>query len=213
MSDTIWQTPYCKSTITGLTKKDDKLNPESNSEITLLLQELQNGNEEAPEALFKKVYDQLRAIAAAYIHREPAGHTLQATEIVNEAYLKLVNQREQNFQNRRHFFAIAATAMRHFLVDYAKAKRSQKRGGKWQKVPLEDLINLSEEQSNELLGINEALSALEKMDSRQARIVELHYFVGFTYAEIAGILGVSEITIYREWRSARAWLHSKLAAT
>ena len=177
--------------------------------ITLLLNELQDGSPEALDRLLPLVYDELRAVAARYLHGERTDHTLQATALVHEAFLRLVDQREVTWQNRAHFFGVAAQFMRRILVDYARRANAARRGG-GRLVPLEEGMEIPVEEPGELLRIDEALEALAQMDARQARVVELRFFTGLTVEETAEAMGVSPATVKREWAAAKAWLEHTL---
>lgn len=179
-------------------------------EVTLLLNKLGDGDENAAAQLVPLVYQELRRMASQCLRNERPGHTLQATALVHEAYLKLAGQRDARWQNRAHFFAVASQLMRRILVDYARAQLRSKRGGKQQRVSLDDLLLVSPDRTDELLAINELLARLEAMDPRQGRIVELRYFGGLTIDETAEVLRVSSKTVLREWNLAKAWLYGKL---
>lgn len=159
------------------------------------------------------VMGELRRLARGYLRRERPGHTLQTSALVNEAYLRLANQKQVRWQNRNHFYAIAAQCMRRILVDYAKARRRDKRGGGAQQVELSEAVSMTIEQSKELLALDEALERLAAEDGRKSKVVELRYFGGYGVEEIAGILGVSEATVARDWRLSRAWLRREIDAT
>lgn len=180
-------------------------------EITQYLQDWRNGNPSALEDILPFVYNELRLIAKRYRAKENGGHTLQTTEIINEAYLKLVDQSSTDWQNRNHFFAVASRVMRNLLVDYARAKNYQKRGSGAEKVDLEDVALFSTEKDESIIELHEALERLEKFDERKAKIVELRYFGGLSAEETGEVLGVSEITIKREWLKAKAWLYNELS--
>jgi RNA polymerase sigma-70 factor (ECF subfamily) len=188
------------------------------TDVTILLSELEKGNQEAASKLVPLVYDELRRIADHYMHLERQDHTLQATALVHEAYIKLVELPSRHFQNRTHFFAIAAKVMRHLLVDYARRRNAEKRSGAHKIVPLDDVFNISgllvptEEgtQPEELLRLDNALEKLAELDPRQVRIVELRFFGGMTVEETADIVGISPRQVKREWSFARAWLHGEL---
>ncbi len=181
-------------------------------DITLLLREWSDGNGEALDALVPLVYEELRRQAARYLRRERPDHTLQTTALIHEAYLKLVDQKNVRWQNRAHFFAIAAQAMRRILVDYARAKHRDKRGGEAQKIPLEETVALAaEEESVDLIALDEALERLAGVDEQKARIVELRYFSGLSVEETAEVLKTSPRTIERGWTTAKAWLHRELS--
>lgn len=180
-------------------------------DITQYLQDWRGGNASALEDVLPFVYNELRIIARRYRAKENAGHTLQTTEIINEAYLKLIDQSGTDWQNRSHFFAVASRVMRNLLVDHARAKNYQKRGNGAEKVDLEEVALFSNENDESIINLHEALERLEKFDERKARIVELRYFGGLSSEETGEVLGVSEITVKREWLKAKAWLYNELA--
>lgn len=182
---------------------------DSPGQVTQLLAEIRNGNKEAEARLVPLVYAELHRLAANFMHRERPDHTLQPTALVNEVYLRLVGQ-QQDWQNRCHFFAIAAQIMRRVLVDHARAHHAARRGGNLQRIDLENLPLGSEEFPAKILALDEALSRLAEWDARQARIVELRFFVGLTEDEIASVLEISPRTVKREWSLARAWLYSHI---
>lgn len=186
------------------------LNTDSH-QITQLLIDWSKGNEFALEQLIPLVYDELRQMAKRYMRRQPSGHTFQTTELIHEAYLKLAKSDEQNWQNRAHFFGIAAQAMRHILVDYARAKQSKKRGGFQQKVTLEETAVITSKRSDEIVILDDALQRLTLLDNRKGRVVELKYFGGLTNEEIAEVLKISPETVKRDWRFARTWLLRELS--
>lgn len=170
-----------------------------------------DGSAEALDKLMPLVYDELHRQAARFLRRERAGHTLQTTALIHEAYLKLVDQREVNWESRTHFYAIAAKLMRRILVDYARARNREKRGGDVVKLPLEEAaLAVGKEKSVDLIALDEALTRLEKIDRRQARIVELRYFGDLTLEETAKALDLSRTTVADDWAVARAWLHREL---
>jgi len=189
------------------------MNPaEQNShEITRMLQEWSGGRQEALNELLPLVYGELHRQAANYLRRERKNHTLQTTALINEAYLKLIDQRDVNWESRTHFFAIAAQAMRRILVDHAKTKHREKRGGNDVKISLEkiELIS-SDENLVDLIALDEALTRLFAKDEQQSRIVELRYFSGLSLEETAEVLGISRTTAARDWAMAKAWLHREL---
>jgi len=156
------------------------------------------------------VYAELRRLAASYMRKERCDHTLQATALVHEAYLKLIEQRSVNWQSRAHFFGIAAQIMRRILVDHARGHLRDKRGGGQQEVPLDEAIIFAPEQSGELINLDEALNRLATLDPRQAKIVELRFFGGLNVDETAEVLGISPKTVKRDWSVAKAWLHGEL---
>jgi RNA polymerase sigma factor (TIGR02999 family) len=182
------------------------------SEVTRLLADLEAGQPGAETELLPLVYAELRRVAAGYMRRERPGHTLQATALVHEAYIQLVDQTRVTWRNRAHFFAVAAQIMRRILVDHARAHRAQKRGGDARKLTLEEAIGVFGGRDVALEALDDALSTLCQLDPRQGRIVELRFFGGLTIDETAEVLGVSAPTVEREWRMARAWLHSQLSA-
>jgi RNA polymerase sigma factor (TIGR02999 family) len=182
----------------------------SPQEVTQLLAAWRDGDQEALDKLMPLVYDELRRIASRYMKRERAGHTLQTTALVNEAYLRMVGQQNVDWQNRAHFFGVAASVMRHLLVDRARANGRVRRGANPQQVTLEEGAAVSEQKGEELLALDEALTKLNEIDERKVRIVELRYFSGLNAEETAEVLGVSEITIKREWLKAKAWLYREL---
>jgi RNA polymerase sigma factor (TIGR02999 family) len=180
-------------------------------QITLLLGDWGRGNEFALEQLMPLVYEELRQMARRYMRRQPSGHTFQTTELIHEAYLKIAKQDEQNWQNRAHFFGVAAQAMRHILVDYARSKQSQKRGGWQERVTLADNTAVSSNQSKEIVALDDALNNLAAMDQRKSRVVEMKFFGGLTIEEIAEVLKISPETVKRDWQFARTWLLRELA--
>lgn len=184
--------------------------PSPQREVTQLLVEMQSGRQGAEDQLLPLVYDELRRVAAHYMRRERAGHTLQATALVHEAYLQLVDQTRVNWQNRAHFFAVAAKLMRRILVDHARGHNAAKRGGGGRPLTLEEAAGLLQHHDVELEALDDALNDLGRIDARQSRIVELRFFGGLTVEETAEVMALSSATVEREWRMARAWLHSQL---
>ena len=182
-------------------------NPE---DVTILLAELNKGNEDAASKLIPLVYAELRRLAGAYMRRERSDHTLQPTALVNEAYLKLVEQRSVDWKGRSHFFGIAAQLMRRILVDHARGHLRDKRGGGQQPVPIDEALVFAPEQSQELIRLDQALERLTQLDPRQAKIVELRFFGGLTVEQTAEVLGISEKTVKRDWSMAKSWLHGEL---
>lgn len=178
-------------------------------EVTRLLQCLNAGDRDAVDALVPIVYSELRKLAGHYLKSERAGHTLQPTALVHEAFLKLVEQ-ETQWQNRTHFFAMAANIMRRILVDYARSYTAEKRGGDVEKVVLEDAFVFVKEKPAEMLALNEALEDLAKIDPRRAKVVELKFFGGLNNEEIAQVLDVHSNTVLRDWNLARAWLKTRM---
>jgi len=179
-------------------------------EITRLLTELKGGNREAQAELIPLVYQELRRVARNYMRGEKAGHTLQPTALVNEAYLRLVDGPPIDWQNRAHFFAVAAQLMRRVLVDHARARAALKRGGNECRVSLQEGQERAQEKDADLLALDEALSRLAERDPRQARIVEMRFFGGLSEEEAAAVLGVSARTVKRDWSVARAWLFKQI---
>lgn len=181
--------------------------------ITDLLAAARTGQVEASEALARAVYDELRVLAEAYLRRERADHTLQPTALVHEAYLRLIGQSSVEWRNRAHFFGIAAQVMRRLLVDHARRTRAQRRDGGYA-VTLDDGLSgtVPTGIAYDVLGVHEALERLATLDARQARLVELRYFVGLTIDETAAVLEISAATVSREWSLARAWLQRALEA-
>ncbi len=176
------------------------------SAVTQLLVDWRNGDHGALNSLMPLVHDELRKLARGYMRRERADHTLQTTALVNEAYLRLGKGEVANWQNRTHFFAVAAQVMRHVLIDHARSYRYEKRGGGAQRVDIDDLHGITEERASELMDLDEALSSLASVDQRKSRIIELRFFGGLNIDEVAEILELSPTTVQREWRAARAWL-------
>jgi RNA polymerase sigma factor (TIGR02999 family) len=174
-------------------------------DLTQMLIRLTEGNTEVVNEILPVIYDELRSLAGNYLRRERDNHTLQPTALVHEAYIKLIDQKNVQWQNRAHFFGIAANIMRRILVDHARKHTAEKRGGAGENLPLEDeLVIVSEGKSAQLLALDEALENLAKMDAQKAKIVELRYFGGLSVEETAEVLGVSEITVKRHWRMAKA---------
>ncbi len=180
-------------------------------EITQMLREWSDGKQEALDNLLPLVYDELHRQAASFLRKERQGHTLQTTALINEAYLKLIDQRDVTWESRTHFFAIAAQAMRRILVDYAKATHRKKRGGDDIKLPLEEAMEVAgEEKSVDLIALDEALNKLAERDEQQARVVELRYFSGLTLEETAEALHISRATVASDWNMAKVWLYREL---
>ncbi len=183
---------------------------DNRQEISVILKDWSGGNRDSADALLSVVYDELRKIAAQYLRKENSGHTLQPTALVHEAYMKLIDISDVNWQDRAHFFAVSANVMRHILVDHARAKLAEKRGGSAQRIALEDVTSLSTEPDVDVLAVDEALKELAGFDEQQSRIVELRFFGGLTIEETAHVAGISPATVKREWAMAKAWLHRKL---
>jgi RNA polymerase sigma factor (TIGR02999 family) len=185
---------------------------EAASDVTALLVRLSDGEEAALDELLPVVYEELRAIAHNQLRGERSDHTLRTTELVHEAYMKLVNQSDVDWQDRQHFFAVAARAMRQVLVDHARRRTADKRGGNEPDVPLERVTLPRETKVEELVALDDALERLAERDERAAKVVECRFFGGYTIAETADVLDVSRSTVKRDWRAARAWLNRALGA-
>src|SRR5262249_47606958 len=190
-------------------KRGEKMIPAS-QDVTQLLVDWSNGDRAALEKLLPLVNAELRQLARRYMRREPPGHTLQTSALVNEAYLRLIDQKNVQWQNRAHFFAIAAQLMRRILIDHARRRQYAKRGGGALKVSLDEAAAVTEARAAELLAVDEALQKLTAMDARKGRIVELRFFGGLTEEETAEVMGISTPTVQREWRAAKAWLRRML---
>lgn len=180
--------------------------------ITELLIQWSAGDQTALDQLMPLVERELRRLAGNFMRKEDPGHTLQATALVNETYLKLVDQKRAQWQNRAHFFAIAAQIMRRILLDYAKKRNRAKRGGQMQQVSISDRLAISNEKSEELIALDEALIRLSAIDPLLSRITELRYFGGLGIEETAEVLGIAPITVMRHWKMARAWLRRELGS-
>lgn len=180
-------------------------------QITELLAEWRDGNQSALDELYPLVYDELHRLARRYMSRERKDHTLQTTALINEAYVRLVDQKNVNWANRSHFFAISAQIMRRILIDHARRHAYAKRGGGAQQVSLEEVAAITPDQGRELMRLDEALKSLAERDPRRSQVVELRYFGGLNNEEIAGVLHVSENTVTRDWNMARAWLYQQLS--
>lgn len=183
----------------------------SPEEVTQLLAAWSKGDRGALDKLMPMVYGELRRMARHYMRRQPAGHTLQTTALIHEAFIRLVDQKAKGWQDRAHFFAVAAQAMRHILVDYARARGRAKRGGKASRVSLEEAAIVSGERAAELVALDDALDALAVIDPRKCRIVEMRYFAGLSIEETARVLKVSPETVMRDWRLAKTWLLRELS--
>ncbi len=171
----------------------------------------ENGRSEPADPLLKFVYDELRRQARRHLRKERQGHTLQTTALVHEVYLKLTKQKNGAWESRSHFFAVAATMMRHILIDYARTKHRVRRGGVHSDLPLENALTISASETDlDLLALDEALSRLAQMDAHLAKVVELRFFSGLDVVETAEVLGISESTVKRDWQMAKAWLHREL---
>ena len=192
--------------------KDLKLEPGGDNSITALLHQLSAGNREAEADLVPQIYGELRRLAARYMHRERKNHTLQATALVHEAYERLIQQPHISWQSRAHFYAAASQLMRHILVDYARTRQAEKRGGVQKQITLDETVLAAADNTVDMLVLHEALERLGSFDERQERIVELHFFGGLTFEEIAMVLNISERTAKRDWSMARAWLKGELTS-
>jgi RNA polymerase sigma-70 factor, ECF subfamily len=186
------------------------MNPFHTGEVTRLLVDMQTGSKDAEARLLAVLYDELRRLASSYLRRERPDHTLQPTALVHEAYLRLVEQSQQNWQNRAHFLAVSAHVMRQILVDHARQRKAAKRGGQERPLPLDETMVPGTQRAEELVALDDALCRLETIDQRQSQVVELRFFGGLTEEEISHILGISVRTIKRDWNVARAWLHAEM---
>jgi RNA polymerase sigma factor (TIGR02999 family) len=182
----------------------------ASKEITQLLLAWSQGDRSALDQLIPLVYEELRRLAKHYMAQERAGHTLQTTALVNEAYLRLIDASQVRWQNRAHFFAVSAQLMRRILVDFARSHHQLKRGGEARRVSLNEALEVSAGQEADLVALDEALSALAALDRRQSQVVELRFFGGLSVEETAEVLKVSATTVRRDWTLARAWLHREL---
>ena len=187
--------------------------PQQEHEITQLLAEWREGNQEALDELYPLVYDELHRLARRYMSRERKGHTLQTTALINEAYVRLVDQRSVQWANRSHFFAISAQIMRRILIDHARRHAYAKRGGGARQVSLDETATVVLGYLSEFLRLDEALKSLAELDPRRSQVVELKYFGGLNNDEIAGVLKISKNTVIRDWNMARAWLYGQLTGS
>src|SRR5262245_751831 len=183
----------------------------SPKDVTQLLEEWSKGDQAALDELIPLVYEELHRMAKRHLGRERPGHTLQTTALVNEAYLRLIDQRNVRWQNRAHFLSIAARLMRRILMDHARAHRYAKRGGDAIKVSLGKAIDVSKERAAELVSLDDAMTALAALEPRKSQVVELRFFGGMSVEETAEVLGVSPVTVMRDWSTAKAWLHRAMA--
>ena len=182
----------------------------SDADITALLVDWNNGDKSAIDRLLPLVERELHRLAHSYMRREDPDHTLQTTALINETYLRLIDQRKVQWQNRAHFFGIAAQIMRRILLNYARDQNRMKRGGKTIHVSLSEAMVMPAEKDRELIALNDALTRLEAIDERKSKVVELRYFGGLTVPEVAEVLKVSEITVMRDWAFAKAWLSREM---
>jgi RNA polymerase sigma-70 factor, ECF subfamily len=187
--------------------------PPKQHEITQLLIAWSDGNQAALDKLYPLVYDELQRLARRYMSRERRGHTLQTTALINEAYVRLVDQKHVHWANRSHFFAISAQIMRRVLIDHARRHAYAKRGGGARQVSLEETATVAQEAASDLVRLDEALKSLAQMDPRRSQVVELRYFGGLNNEEIAGVLKISKNTVTRDWNMARAWLYQQLSGS
>jgi RNA polymerase sigma factor (TIGR02999 family) len=194
-------------------KNKTNMHDELQHEVTQILHEWSDGNGEAPARLMPFVYDELRRQARNYLAKERGSHTLQPTALVHEAYLRLIDQTRVNWQNRAHFFGMAANMMRRVLVDHARAHAAEKRGGAVVRLSIEDVQIPLKQRAASLIALDEALVELAKFDERKARIVEMRFFGGLSDEEIAEVLGVSTRTVLRDWKTARLWLFRELSVS
>ena len=190
---------------------DPKPSHRSSPEITALLAELKKGNKQAEEQLIPLVYRELHRISRHYMRGERAGHTLQTSALVNEAYMRLAGEHNVDWKNRAHFFGTAANIMRRILVDHARTRDAQKRGGSAEKISLENAFVYADAQSWQVVAVHEALNKLQQWDERQCRIVELRFFAGLNVEETAEAMSISPTTVKREFQMAKAWLYGELA--
>jgi RNA polymerase sigma factor (TIGR02999 family) len=181
------------------------------SNVTRILRALKAGRDEATNELLPIVYNELRELATRKLRNESSGITLQPTALVHEAYLRLIGSEDEDWENRAHFFGAAAEAMRRILIDRARAKKSQKRGGEAKHVSLDGLTEISFEKADELIALDEALKELTEMDIEKAELVKLRFFVGLNMEEVAGALGISIRTAERSWAYSRVWLHRQMS--
>jgi len=182
----------------------------SSNEVTQLLLAWSDGDQTALEKLIPLVYEELHRLARHYMSRERAGHTLQTTALVNEAYLRLVDWENVRWQNRAHFFGVAAQMMRRILVDFARSRQYLKRGGEERRVSLAEAAVVSEERATDFIALDDALGSLAAIDPRKTQVVELRFFGGLSVEEVAEVLNISPRTVMREWSLAQAWLHREL---
>ena len=194
----------------ALTPETPVSNPQA-QDVTRILQDWSDGDQDAPARLMPLVYEELRRLARDYLRHQRSGHTLQATALVHEAYLRLVDQQSVSWQNRLHFFAVAAQVMRYILIDYARSHTAAKRGGSARKLSLDEAKISPQERAAELVALDDALKSLAKVDRRKSQVVELRYFGGLSVEEIAEVLGVSEKTVRRDWHMAKLWLYRELS--
>lgn len=184
----------------------------SSDSVSRLLQRWSDGDKEAIDELMPLVYGELRRMARRHMRQQPPDHTLQTTALIHEAYLRLVGRQDKRWEGRAHFFGVAAQAMRHILVDYARARHADKRGGEARAVSLEEAAIVSQERAAELVSLDDALQELARLSPRQCQVVELRYFGGLSVTDTADVLMVSSDTVTRDWNQAKAWLYHELNA-
>jgi len=184
--------------------------PPAPQDVTQLLMDWSNGDQSAADHLFPLVYGELKRMARRYLRKENPGHTLQTTALVNEAYLRLVDQKRVHWQNRAQFYGIAAQMMRRILVDHARSHARLRRGGQAVKISLDHIATLADERAAELIALDEALDSLAKLDERRSQVVEMRFFGGLSNSEIATVLKIAPNTVMRDWNMARAWLYREL---
>jgi RNA polymerase sigma factor (TIGR02999 family) len=180
-------------------------------DITQILQQWSDGDEAAVDSLFPLVYDELRRLARSYLSKERSGHTLQPTALVHEAYMRLIDQTRTTWQSRVHFYAVAANMMRRILVNHARDRATEKRGGSAQRFSIENIEILPDQTAGDLLELDEALEKLKQIDERKCRVVDMRFFGGLNEAEIAEVLCVNEKTVRRDWQFAKLWLYRELS--
>lgn len=190
---------------------EDRMSGERQHDVTRILHDWSGGDQNAPDRLMPFVYDELRRLARSFLARERGGHTLQPTALVHEAYVRLVDQRSVNWQNRAHFYGIAASMMRRVLIDHARAHATEKRGGTALHLSLDDVQVPLEQRAADFVALDEALEKLAGFDERKCRIVEMRFFAGLNEDEIAEVLGVATRTVLRDWKKARLWLYRELS--
>jgi RNA polymerase sigma factor (TIGR02999 family) len=186
--------------------------PPARGRVTEVLQSLREGAEGAGEELIRLLYGELHRLADAQMRGQPRGHTLQPTALVHEAFLRLLGGQRADWNDRAHFLAAAARAMRSVLVDFARSRKAEKRGGGRSRITLGDAVARWEDPAEEVLAVHDALARLEAVDPRQSRLVELRFFAGLEFEEAASVLGVSRATVFRLWDAARAWLYREIAS-
>lgn len=187
------------------------LSHESQHEVTAILHDWNEGDPNAPERLMSLVYDEMRRLARTFLSKERDSHTLQPTALVNEAYLRLVDQTRVNWQNRAHFYGIASRMMRRVLIDHARAHATEKRGGGTIRLSIDDVQVSLEERATSFVALDEAMKRLEQIDERKCKVVEMRFFGGLSDEEIAEVLGVTTRTVLRDWKTARLWLYRELS--